>query len=207
MKLEFNEIIAEVIGYLSHAWIAVNPLLKWACSILVYVLFPTETYVTYGMIVGAMVILDLITKYYAVARNNGGLWNAIKTGKLSSNSMWMGTRKKIVSYFLVMILVGLSYRFEMLQAPAEFLGTLAYTVIFWREGQSIVENMIEAGYRKELSWIYIVLKRKKSQALETIGVTEEDLKAHETVEVKVEEQVTVEKQVQVELKGKENTKE
>jgi phage-related holin len=176
MKLEFNEIMSEVASYLVHAWIAVNPFLKWAGSILAYVLFPTETYVTYGMIVGGMVIADLITKYYAVAKNNGGLWNAIKTGKLSSNSMWIGTRKKIVSYFLVMILVGLSYRFELLQAPAEFLGTLAYTVIFLREGQSIIENMMEAGYRRELGWIHLVIRRRKSKALESVGITEEDLK-------------------------------
>lgn len=192
MRLEFNEIMGEVISYLSQAWIAVNPIIKWVGSILVYALFPTETYVTYATIVGTMVLLDLISKYYAIAKKNGGLWNAIKTGKLSSNRMWMGTRKKIVSYFLVMLMVGLSYRFEMLQAPAEFLGTLAYTVIFWREGQSIIENMMEAGYRKELSWLHIILKRKKKEALESVGVTEEALKQAELEEKKGDD--TIEKE-------------
>jgi phage-related holin len=181
MKVEFGEIFSEVIGYLAQAWITVNPLLKWLGAIFAYVLFPKEIYATYAMIVAGMVIADLVTKYYSIAVTNGGLWNAIKTGKLSSNSMWVGTRKKIVSYFLIMILVGLTYRFEMLQAPAEFLGTLAYSVMFFREGQSIIENMMDAGHN-DLRWLYFALKRKKTQALETVGLDEQEIKEADTNE-------------------------
>jgi phage-related holin len=175
MKLEFNEIKDEVILYLSNAWITVNPALKWVGLVLCYILFPTKAYATYAMIVAGMVIFDLASKYYSVSVQNGGLWNAIRTKKLTSNSMWMGTRKKIVSYFVVMILVGLSYRFEMLQTPTEFLGTLAYLVIFLREGQSVIENMMDAGH-KELRWLYFILRRKNKQVLENIGMTDEELK-------------------------------
>lgn len=164
MKIEFNEIMGEVVSYLSHAWLAVHPVLKFVGGLLAFVMFPTETYATYAMIVGFMVVLDLVSKYYAISVTNGGLWNALKTGKLSSNKMWTGTRKKIVSYFLIMLLVGLSYRFEMLQTPAEFLATIAYLVMFFREGQSVIENMIQAGHR-DLNWFYMVLKRKEKEIL------------------------------------------
>lgn len=193
MKLEFNEIVGEVISYLSQAWIAVNPILKWLCSILAYILFPTETYMTYAMIVGFMVLLDLVSKYYAISVTNGGFWNALRNGHLSSNKMWIGTRKKIVSYFVVMLLVGLTYRFEMLQTPAEFLATLAYSVMFFREGQSVLENMMQAGH-KDLSWLHGILKRKERQLIES----------GKEVELEIKEKKD---SITVELKGEEKTKE
>lgn len=174
MKMEFNEIVSEVVSYLTNAWVLVNPILKWLMSIFVYVLFPKEIYVTYATIVGSLVLLDLLTKYYAIAVNNGGFWNSIKIGKLSSQSMWIGTRKKIVSYLLIMIFAGLAYRFEMLQAPAEFIATLAYSVMFFRESQSVVENMLEAGHT-EFKWLQILLKRKNKELMESAGIEESEL--------------------------------
>jgi phage-related holin len=173
MKMEFNEIIAEVMSYLAQAWLTVNPVLKWLGAILCYVVFPTETYVVAGIVVGALVLVDLGTKYYSISVKNGGLWESIKSGKISSNSMWIGTRKKIVSYFLIMILVGLSYRFEMLA----FLGGLGYAIMFLRELQSILENLMDAGKgSNSLKTFYLILKRKNEQLLETVGLSKKEIK-------------------------------
>lgn len=168
MKLELSEIYREMITYLTSAWVAVHPILKVALSAIMYVLFPTETYMTYAQILGLMVVFDLASKYYAISVKNNGFRNALRTGRLSSHSMWVGTRKKIVSYLVVMILVGLAYRFEFFQTPVEFIGTIAYSVMFWREGQSVVENFIEAGHR-DLKWLLFILKSKEKEALSKVS--------------------------------------
>lgn len=180
MKLELSEIFGEVLSYLLSAWVTVNPVLKWLISGVAWVLFPTSTgvFLLYAKILCIAIVVDLITKYYAIASNNGGLWNALKTGKISSNRMWLGTRRKIVSYLVIMIFVGLGYRFEILQGVVEFLGTLAYAVMFLREGQSVAENLMEAGH-KDVKWFAMILKRKEEELLEQNGASLVDVEKKE----------------------------
>lgn len=190
MKMEINTIIQEVVAYFSSAWVAINPFLKWIGASLAFVMFPTDSYVTYAKILGVMVVLDLVSKYYAISVTNGGFRNALRIGKLSSGAMWLGTRRKIVSYFVIMILVGLAYRFEILQTPVEFMATLAYSVMFFREGQSVLENMIQAGH-KDLKWVLFFVKKKEEDIFTKAGIDPKDV---EQVKVKKEVEIKTNKE-------------
>jgi len=175
MKLEFSEIFREMSNYLVGALHALNQVIVAIGAILSFVLYPNAIYQVYALAVAVVVVLDLVTKYYAISVKNGGLANSIKTRKISSNSMWMGTRKKIVSYFVIMLLVGLSYHFETFLFPAEYIGSMAYLIMFLRESQSILENLIDAGY-EDLDWLRLLLKNKSEDVLDKINVDEKEKK-------------------------------
>lgn len=132
---------------MANAWLTVNPYLIWFGGIFSYICFPTESYKTYAMITLGLLILDLATKYYAIANESGGFMQAIRTKALSSHKMCIGTRRKLLSYIIVIVLVGLIYRFEQLQDVAELIGTLSYCIMFLREAQSVLENMVQAGHK------------------------------------------------------------
>lgn len=183
MKLEFSEIFREMSNYLVGALHALNQVIVVIGAILSFVLYPNAIYQVYALAVAVVVAVDLITKYYAISVKNGGLTNSLKTKKITSNNMWIGTRKKIVSYFVIMLLVGLSYHFEMLLFPAEYIGSMAYLVMFLRECQSILENLIDAGY-EDLDWLRLILKNKSDDVLEKISADENKEKKEEQVKDK-----------------------
>lgn len=167
LRLGVFEYTQKVADYVKPAWAII-------CSVLSYVLFPDKAYVapTIGLL-GALV-LDVLTKYYAISKNNGGFCSAIRTRKISSESMWKGTKKKLVSVLVVMICCGLLMRFTaFLPQIAITVTTISYMFMFLREVQSIVENLMDAG-NDELSWFLKLIKRKKGQLLEDENVTLED---------------------------------
>lgn len=181
---ELDEFLKESGEYMLKAWLAINPYLVVAWGLLSYVLFPVDSYQTYAMIVLGALTLDLITKYYAIAKMNNGLLNSIRIGKLTSQAMWLGTRKKLLSYLIVMVFVGLAYRFEELSALALMIGNLSYAIMFLREVQSIFENMVQAGH-KDLS-IWLVWTKRNRESLEKLVETVEEVaQQSETDEQKI----------------------
>lgn len=158
--------------YLEKAFESVRPLWAVFLSAIMYILFPETAYLkAFCAVLGAMV-LDVLTKYRAIARNNGGYWKAIKTGKLNSRSMWVGTSRKIYDYLVVFIMVGLSYRVSPVGSVVVYLGTVVYAVMFLREGQSIVENLNEAG--GDWNWILKIIKKRKEKIFDNEGVNEDE---------------------------------
>nr|WP_277603135.1 phage holin family protein [Brevibacillus sp. SYP-B805] len=137
-------------------------------SVVNYVLFPDDAFVPASIAVGSAMLLDIITKYYAVCVNNGGFREALRTRKLSSASLWKGTQRKLISYLVIMVLCGLSVRVTMLTSVAVFIATVAYSIMFLRESQSVIENLIDAGH-EDLEWFLFFLKRKQSKVLEEDG--------------------------------------
>lgn len=169
--------------YFNNAVENVQPLLAGILTIINYVLFPDEAYYPAAIgLVGAMV-LDIITKYYALSYQNGGLTNAVRTKKITSRNLWDGTKRKIVETLVIMILAGLSVRVTMLTSVAVFLATIAYSIMFLKECQSIIENMIDAGH-DNLSWLLFWLQRKERKVLED---TNESAKA--SVEASIDNQL------------------
>lgn len=158
--------------YIEKAFNSVQPIWAVFLSAIMYVLFPETAYLkAFCAVLGAMV-LDVLTKYRAIAKKNGGYWNAIKIGKLNSHSMWLGTSRKIYDYLVVFILAGLSYRVAPIAGAAVLLSTVVYMVMFFRESQSIVENLNEAG--GNWGWLLKIIKRRKSKIFEEEGVSEDD---------------------------------
>lgn len=171
MDRELNIITFDVFSYLVDAWRAVHPLWVAIVSIVSYILFPDDAYIPATIAVGVALGLDILTKYYAIAVNNGGIKKAFKEGKISSNKLWQGTYRKIISYLVVMILCGLSVRVTMLTSVAVFLSTIAYSVMFLREAQSVLENLVEAGH-EDLEWFLFFVRKKKKEVLEKENIVD-----------------------------------
>jgi hypothetical protein len=150
--------------YIDRAVSGTKPLWGTAIATLCYIMFPEKAYQTAALAVGGAILLDIFTKYIALSYQSRGLRNAIKQRKIFSKTLWEGTRIKLVSYLVIAILAGLSYRVTMLTQVSVFLATVVYSVIFLREAQSIIENLIDAG--ADLKWLLIWTKRKQEQILE-----------------------------------------
>ena len=160
-----------VSDYLQKAFDSVQPALVALWSLMMYVFFPEDTYIPALCSVVVSMIIDVLTKYYALSKKSGGLLKALKQHVINSNSMWVGTSRKIFDYLLIFIMVGLSYRVSPVAGVIVFLGTVAYGFIFFREWQSIFENLEDAGH--DVGWILTVVKKRKNRIMEEEGIYEQ----------------------------------
>lgn len=149
-----------------------NPVLSFFLGTITYILFPEQAYLTAFCAVLGVMVLDVITKYYAIAKNNGGFWKSLKNKHINSNSMWIGTSRKIFTYLIIFIMVGLSYRVSPVAGVTSFLGTVVYAALFFRECQSILENLEDAG--SDVRWLLSIVKNRKNKILKDEGVEEDD---------------------------------
>jgi phage-related holin len=159
-------ITSEVSDYFFGAIQKVKPFFVLLATGVNYVLFPDKAYIPAAIGLGGALILDILTKYYALQKPHKGLLKAIKAGTICSEKFWIGTKKKIISYLVVMILCGLSIRVAPIAALAIGFSTVAYSVMFLREAQSCIENLIAAGH-EDLKWFLFILKRKQKNILES----------------------------------------
>jgi phage-related holin len=150
--------------YAHKALTGCKPIVATLIAGLNYLLFPDHAFATAAYAVGTCMLLDIFTKYVSLSAQSGGYIKAVKTCRISSKALWHGTRIKIYSYLIVAILVGLSYRVVQLEQVSVFFGTVVYAVLFLRETQSILENLVEAG--ADLGWLLLWTKQKEKQILE-----------------------------------------
>jgi len=151
------------VSYFTKAFSGLKPLLAAIVSILGYILFPEKIYLTAVLAVTAAAFFDIVTKWWAICRQHGGYFNAVKACELRSRSLWDGTRVKIFSYLIVMILTGLSYRVVFLEAAGIAIASFVYTVLFFRECQSNLENLITGG--SNLKWLLVFFKQKEAEVI------------------------------------------
>ena len=162
---EIKFVFASSFKYFQGVLDAVNPIVTFIISAIVYVMFPEDAYKSAAIGLCGAVLLDILTKYYSISSQNNGLKNALEVRAISSDSLWVGIRKKIVDMLIIMILCGLSIRVTPLEKAAVFLSTVAYSAMFLKECQSIIENLIDAGHT-DLQWMLFWLKKKRKQVLE-----------------------------------------
>lgn len=165
----------QLTGYADKIMSGTIPIWGFFVAVCSYVLFPDQAFFTAACAVGAVIILDIITKYVALSAKAGGYWKAVRSCSISSNKLWDGTRIKIFSYLVVAILAGLSYRVVQLEQLSIFFATVVYSIIFLRESQSILENLCDAG--ADLKWLLVWTRKKQSQILESDS-EEEDPDEH-----------------------------
>jgi hypothetical protein len=127
-------------------------------------IFPETTLAFAAIAVLVMVIMDVITKYYYLSNRNGGYKKARKCGAINSQQFWDGTKVKLITYAVVMIIAGLSYRVTALEIAGTVFSSVAYGAMFWREAQSIGENL-------HVDWLTAFAKRKENEVL---GKTDEE---------------------------------
>lgn len=155
-------------NYLKTAFESVKPIGALLLSCIMYVMFPESSYLTAFCAVTGVMVLDIITKYYSISVKHGGLWKSIKGKFINSNSMWIGTSKKIFAYLIIFIMVGLSYRISPIAGISAFLATVVYSVLFLRECQSILENLNDAG--SDVGWLLAIVKKRKTRIFEDEGI-------------------------------------
>jgi phage-related holin len=165
MSQELQETFSDVWAYIYKSIIYVKPLWILFTSVLSYILFPHKSYIPAAIALVCALILDVATKYYSVGVKNGGLLNALRTRKLTSESLWRGSKKKVISVLIVMILCGLSFRISTFSSIAILLSTVCYSLMFLRESQSILENVIDAGH-EDLKWLLFLVKKKQKDILD-----------------------------------------
>lgn len=161
----------DIINYIKSVQ-ETNSVVSFLLGTIGYIFFPEQAYLTAFCAVLGVMVLDVITKYYSIAVNHGGLWKSLKNKHINSNSMWKGTSRKIFSYLMIFIMVGLSYRVSPVAGVASFLGTVVYALLFFRECQSILENLDDAG--SDVKWLLKIVKNRKKKILEDEGVEEDD---------------------------------
>jgi phage-related holin len=162
---------ADILNYIKSIQ-ETNPALSFFLGSMLYILFPEQAYLTAFCAVLGVMVLDVITKYHSIATKHGGLWKSIKGRFINSNSMWEGTSRKIFTYLIIFIMVGLSYRVSPIAGAAAFLGTIVYSMLFLRECQSILENLEETG--ADVGWLTTIVKKRKKKILEDEGVKEDE---------------------------------
>ncbi|OPX46393.1 holin family protein [Ruminiclostridium hungatei] len=137
--------------------------LLWAG--ITYLIFPEQSFVAWCIALWVAVILDLLTRWFAIFSKSGGITRALKTKAWNSETMFNKTAIKIVAYLVIQILAGLSMRFISIPYISNVVATVVYAFLFFREFASNIENLIDAGadYLKPLLfWV----KKKESAVLE-----------------------------------------
>lgn len=165
--------IKEVFEYVENAFLKVSPFLAGLWMGIAYIIFPDNTYIGAAAALGGAMALDILTKYYALAKPFKSAWKAIKAGAINSETFFRGTKKKLISFLVLMILCGLSVRVVPVEGIAIWLGTFVYSVMFLRECQSAIENLIQAGH-EDLSWLLPLLKRKEKDILDSVKRNKEN---------------------------------
>ncbi len=139
----------------------VSPIFSTMFLFFCYVMFPDEAYIPAAGAVLAMMLIDIITKIYALKRPYKNYLEAIKEGVIRSSLFFEGTKKKLVVFMYLMIMCGLSYRVAPASKVTVFLGTFVYSMMFIRESQSCVENLIDSGH--DLQWLMVFLRKKEKK--------------------------------------------
>lgn len=174
MKEELIELYLGMIEYFTKSIVYANPILVFITASISYLLFPNDSYISPA--IGLMIALglDIISKYYSVSVLNGGFINSIKTKKLTSESLWSGSKKKLISILTIMLLCGLAIRFTpIFPQISAGIAAIAYTIMLYRELQSVLENLIDAGH-DDLKWFLFFIKKKKKDIMDANGIKEED---------------------------------
>jgi len=163
-----QKIILNVQEFLS----SVKPMLTSLFSLFCYVTFPDQAYIPAACAVLAMMMLDIISKIYSLRRPHKSYLDAVKAGSINSRAFYDGTKKKLISFMYLMIMCGLSYRVAPVSKVTVLLGTFVYSIMFIRECESCVENLIDAGC--DLGWVLAFLKRKKKEINKDVGGEKDD---------------------------------
>lgn len=107
--------------------------------------FPEPQYLAGAAAVLGVMLLDLSTRLFALARTHGGLKKACVDHIINSHSFGKGTVDKLMVFGIMLIICGLAYRLTIVSAIAVWFTQVVFTLMFLRDVLSIVENLIEAG--------------------------------------------------------------
>jgi len=108
-------------------------------------LFPTPLVATAAGAVLIMMGLDLVTKIFALGKQNGGILKAFKCHKISSNKFAKGTLDKLIIFGVMLIISGCAFNLMVITEIATWFTQVVFTIMFLRDAISILENLNDAG--------------------------------------------------------------
>jgi len=135
-------------------------------------LFPEKQYLYGALAVLVIMVLDLTTKMYALSASNGGLRNSWKNHHITSSAFFKGTKDKLLVFGIMIIICGCAYRLTIIDAIAVWFTQLVYTLMFFRDLLSILENLRDAG----VGGLRIFQKAVKKKMGEYVDEDGEELK-------------------------------
>lgn len=121
--------------------------------------FPEQQYLCGAAAVLGVMILDLLTKLFALSRKGGGLKKACIDHIINSHSFGKGTMDKLVTFGILMIICGLAYRLTVIASVASWFTQVVFTLMFLRDVLSIIENLIDAGVQGLMPFKKLVSKK------------------------------------------------
>ena len=133
-------------------------------------LFPAEATRLAALAVLIIMTLDLLTKFFALARQNHGFIKAIKVRSLRSDKLAKGTIDKAVTFIVLLIVCGAAGKIIPYSPIAVWLTQFVFGVMFLRDTVSILENLQDAGI--DVSVFKHAIKKKYTQYMEDAGGTE-----------------------------------
>lgn len=143
----------------------VKPAIALLGACITYLIFPEESFIGWCIALWVAVVLDLLTRWYAIFKKAGGVKKALKTKVWSSQAMFEKTSIKIISYLVIQILAGLSMRLVDIPYISNIVATVVYAFLFFREFTSNIENLIDAG-ADYLQPLLFWMKKKEGKVLE-----------------------------------------
>lgn len=131
-------------------------------------LFPEEAYLTAAGAVLGMMVLDLITRLYALSKQNGGFRKAIKGSHITSCAFAKGTTDKLLIFGVMLTICGFAYKISPISAISTWFMQVVFTLMFLRDVLSIIENLMDAGV-SGLSVFKKVIKKKMDSYVDSGG--------------------------------------
>ena len=127
--------------------------------------FPDTQYLYSALAVLGIMLLDLLTKLYALKRQAGGLKKAMHSQHINSWSFFRGTIDKLFVFGVMMIMCGFAYRLTVISSIALWFTQAVYTLMFFRDVLSIFENFRDAGI-KGMGIFEKVVKKKMAEYID-----------------------------------------
>lgn len=128
-------------------------------------IFPEQAFKTAAIAVSVVMLLDLLTKLFSLARQSEGFLKAIRSRTISSSKFWKGTSDKIFVFIIMLIIGGCAYLISPVTDIATWFMQAIFTLMFLRDLLSIVENLSDAG----VSGLGIFRKKIKNKLDEACG--------------------------------------
>lgn len=110
-----------------------------------------------------LMVLDVVTRTWAIGRENGGLVQALKTQAWQSTVLRQRGMVKLLGY-TVFIMVGHAVGSGLPQYGQYGLGAAFYGLLFLVEGMSNLENLVDCGFTQFQPMLAFLRKKKEEVA-------------------------------------------
>ena len=138
-------------GFFAHFWFASCNVYVCILGLLSFLLgYPDRKYILSLVLV--FFVLDFVTKFYAISKQNNGIINAFKVGRFNSRSFIDGFVTKVLGYFVILTMANFSIITPEISFIGNLIAQILYYGLFFYEIISNLENLRDSnlGVSEEL---------------------------------------------------------